>query len=117
MNDRTMRGLNLVFRFALELVALVALFLWGVSLSGELIVQVIFGLGAPALAMTVWALFVSPKASRRLRDPGRLAVEIVVFGAAVLAFVSLGEWILAVLLAAAVTLSTGLMFYWGQRRY
>ena len=86
MNEGSMRGLNLVFRFVLELVVLVALFLWGVSVSGELIVQVVLGLGAPAIALTVWGLFVAPKASRRLPDPQRLAVEIVVFGAGVLAF-------------------------------
>jgi hypothetical protein len=115
MSVRTMRDLNLAFRFVLELVVLVALFLWGVSASGELIVQVVLGLGAPALAIAVWGLFVAPKASRRLPDPARLAVEIVVFGAGVLAFLARGDMLLALLLAAAAALSLGLMYSWGQR--
>jgi len=117
MNERSMRSLNLVFRFVLELVVLVALFLWGVSVSGDLIVQVVLGLGAPALALTVWGLFVAPKASRRLPDPQRLALEIVVFGAGVLAFLATGELLLGLLLAAAATLSLALMWNWGQRGY
>ncbi len=110
-----MRNLNLVFRFILELVVLVALFLWGVATSGELLVRVVMGLAAPAAAIAIWGLFVAPKASRRLPDPQRLAVETVVFGAGVLAFASRGEWLLAVLLAAAATISLVLMSYWGQR--
>lgn len=115
MNDGSMRRLNLVFRFVLEIVVLVALFLWGTSVSDQLIVQVVLGLGAPALVIVVWALFVAPKASRRLPDPQRLAVEVVVFGAGVLAFLAAGHLVLAVLLAAASALSLWLMFDWGQR--
>ena len=112
-----MQSLNLVFRFTLEIVVLVALFLWGTSVSGELIVQVVLGLGAPAVVIVVWGLFVAPRASRRLPDPQRLAIEIVVFGTAVLAFLAIEEPILAVLLAAAAALSLFLMWSWGQRGY
>jgi hypothetical protein len=117
MSDRTLRSLNLAFRFILELVVLVALFLWGVSVSGELIVQVVLGLGAPAMVIGVWGAFVAPRASRRLPDPQRLAVEIVIFGAGVLAFAATGELILALLLAAAAALNLFLMWAWGQRAY
>ncbi len=115
MSERSMRNANLAFRFVLELVVLVALFLWGVSVSGWLPVQVVLGLGAPALAMAVWGLFVAPKASRRLPDPQRLAVEVVVFGAGVLAFLASGRLVPGLLLAASATLSLFLMWSWGQR--
>jgi hypothetical protein len=117
MSERSMRNLNLVFRFVLELVVLVALFHWGVSASDMLVVQVILGLGAPALAIAAWGLFVAPKASRRLPDPQRLAVEIVVFGAGVMAFLATGDTLLAVLLGAAAAMSLFLMWSWGQRAY
>ena len=115
MNERSMRNVNLLFRFVLELVVLVALFGWGVNVSDMLIIGILLGIGAPAIAVTVWGLFVAPKASRRLPDPQRLAVEIVVFGAGVLAFLATGRWLLGLLLAAAAALSLGLMWYWGQR--
>ncbi|HEY6507128.1 MAG TPA: YrdB family protein [Vicinamibacterales bacterium] len=115
MNDGSLRRFNLVFRFLLEIVVLVALFLWGTSISDQLIVQVLLGIGAPAVVIAVWAIFVAPKASRRLPDPQRLAVEVVVFGAGVLAFLAAGQLLLAVLLAIASGLNLWLMFDWGQR--
>jgi hypothetical protein len=115
MTERSMRELNLAFRFVLEIVVLLALALWGFSASGELIVRLLLGLGAPAIAIAVWATFVSPKAPRRLPDPTRLGLEVVVFGAGVLALILAGHVIPGVLLALAAALSLGLMVYWGQR--
>ena len=117
MNERTMMSLNLALRFILEMVVLVALFVWGISVSDELILQVLFGVGFPLVAVIVWGLFVAPKASRRLPDPARLVVEIGVFGMGVLAFILSGYLLLGLLLAAASALSLFLMFYWGQRGY
>jgi hypothetical protein len=110
-----MRRLNLGFRFILEMLALVALFLFGLSLSDDLPVQLVLAICLPLLAMTVWGLFVAPKASRRLDDPARLAVELVVWFAGVLAFGFAVSWILAILFGLAVFISLVLMFYWGQR--
>ena len=67
--------------------------------------------------MATWGLFVAPKASRRLPDPPRLAVELIVWFAAVLALWFAVSWLLAVMFGLAVLISLGLMFYWGQRAY
>jgi hypothetical protein len=115
MRERSMRELNLAFRFILELVVLVALAIWGFGASSEPIVALILGIGVPAVVIVVWATFVSPKAPRRLPDPARLGVEVVVFGAGVLALVLAGQPVAAVLLAIAAALSLGLMQFWGQR--
>ena len=115
MSERSMRRLNLGFRFILEMLALVALFLLGLSLSDDLPVQLVLAICLPLLAMIVWGLFVAPKASRRLDDPARLAVELVVWFAGVLAFGFAVSWILAILFGLAVLISLVLMFYWGQR--
>ena len=110
-----MRELNLVFRFILELVVLVALAIWGFGASSEPIVALILGVGAPAIAIVVWATFVSPRAPRRLPDPARLALEAAVFGAGVLALVLAGQVVPGIILAIAAALSLGLMLFWGQR--
>jgi hypothetical protein len=115
MDEQAMKGLNLAFRFVLEMLVLVALFLLGWSLSGSLPVQLVLGLGLPAIVMVVWGLFVAPRASRRLDDPVRLAVELVVWFAGALAFGLAVSWILALLFGLAVLLSLVLMLYWGQR--
>lgn len=115
MNERSMRSINLALRFVLELVVLVALALWGFNASDELVMQLLLGLGAPAIAIAVWGTFVAPKAARRLEDPTRLALEIVVFGAGVVAFVAGGQLLLGVLLGVAAAISLALMFLWDQR--
>jgi Protein of unknown function (DUF2568) len=115
MNERSMRSLNLAFRFVLEMLALVALFLLGLSISDSLLFQVVLGLGMPAIAILVWGLFVAPKASRRLPDPTRLAVESGVWLAGAIAFWLAAGLLVAVLFGAAVVVNLVLMSYWGQR--
>jgi len=115
MNERSMRGINLAFRFVLELVVLVALALWGFNASDELIIQLVLGVGAPAVAIAVWGTLVAPRAMRRLEDPTRLVLELVVFGAGVVAFAASGRLLLGVLLAVAAAISLALMFLWDQR--
>lgn len=117
MSERTMRSLNLAFRFILEMTVLVALFLLGTSISDELVVQVVLGIGLPSLAITVWGLFVAPRSVRRLPDPARLVVELIVFGAGVVAFILSGNLVLSVLLGVAAPISIALMFFWDQRAY
>jgi hypothetical protein len=117
MDERTMRSLNLAFRFVLELTVLVALFMAGMSLSSDLLIGTALGLGLALVAIAIWGLFVAPKASRRLEDPTRVVVELGVFGAGAIAFVVSGNLVLALLLAAAAIISVMLMFLWGQRGY
>ena len=117
MDERTMRKLNLGFRFVLEIIVLVALFLWGAAISDEFIVQVVLGLVFAGVAVVVWGLFVAPKARRRLPDPARLVVELGVFGFGALAFILSGNLVLGILLGAAAVISIALMFLWDQRAY
>jgi hypothetical protein len=115
MDEQSMKGINLAFRFILEMIVLVAMFLFGMSLSDELLIGLVLGVGLAAVVMTVWGLFVAPKASRRLPDPTRLAVESVVFFIGVLALGFAVSWLLAIMFGLAVLISLTLMFFWGQR--
>ena len=115
MDERSMKNLNLAFRFILELIALAAVFLFGLSLSDELVIGLIAGLVLVIGVLAVWGLFVAPKASRRLSDPTRLAVEVIVWSLAVLALGFAASWLLAAMFGLAVLISLILMFLWGQR--
>jgi len=115
MDEQTMKGLNLGFRFVLEMLVLVALFLFGWSLSDSLPAQLVLGLSLPAIVIVVWGLFVAPRATRRLDDPVRLAVELVIWFVGALAFGFAVSWLLTMLFGLAVLVSLILMFYWGQR--
>lgn len=115
MSERTMQSLNLAFRFILELLVLVALLLWGLQSSDSLPLQLVAGLGAPTLVMGVWGLFVAPKATRRLPDPARLVVELVIWTLGALALTVVVSPIVGIMFGAAVVISLALMFIWDQR--
>ena len=81
-----------VVRFACEIAAVVAL-VW----AGWLLLGVLAG----AVVILVWGAFVAPRAARRLSDPARLAVELVIFTCAAAAFVDVGQLVLAGVFALA----------------
>ena len=104
-----MKPLNLGLRFVLELCMLVALGIWGFS------ENIVLGVAAPLAAAVVWGLWIAPKATRRLRDPARLALELLLFGAAGAALAVAGHALAAAVFLAAVALSEVLMLAWRQR--
>jgi hypothetical protein len=95
-----MLAINLTVRFLLELCALAALGYWGFTTGSGPLGKAFLGLGAPILAAVVWGAFVAPKAMRPLRDPGKLLVELLVFGAAAGGLFLAGQPFLAGLLLA-----------------
>ena len=104
-----MKPLNLGLRFVLELCMLVALGIWGFS------ENVVLGIAAPLAAAVVWGLWIAPKATRRLRDPLRLALELLLFGAAGVGLAAADHPLAAAVFLATVALSEVLMLAWGQR--
>jgi hypothetical protein len=86
-------------RFACEIAAVVAFVWWGWP---------IVGIVAGAAVIVIWGAFVAPKATRRLADPARGTLELVIFGAATAAFVSVGQTLLAIAFAVAAAVSAGL---------
>jgi Protein of unknown function (DUF2568) len=109
------RPANAGLRFVLELCALAAVAYWGwTETSGPL--RWLLVIGTPFAVALVWGRWIAPKAARPLRDPLRLAVELLVFGSAVAALVRTHEPVLAIVLAGATSLHLALTFLLGQRR-
>ena len=81
--DRVM--VLLAVRFLAELGMLVCLGIGGWQLGDSLLASVLLGVVLPLVAAVVWGRWVAPRASRRLRDPARLGVEVTLFAAALLA--------------------------------
>jgi hypothetical protein len=90
-------------RFACEIAAVVAFVWWGWP---------IWGIVAGVVVIVVWGAFVAPKSARRLADPARGVLELVIFGAATAAFISVRQTVLAIVFAVAAAGSAGL-----SRRY
>jgi len=84
-------------------VAFATLALWGFT-AWPLPWNIVAGLGAPALAVLVWALFVSPRAVLAVHPFVRAIVELFVYAAATIAWWSMGHaWIGLVFAIVAVT--------------
>jgi hypothetical protein len=109
-----MHAANDGLRFLLELCALAAVAYWGWSEHGGLWRWVLV-VAAPLAVATLWGKTIAPKAKRRVRDPWRLAVELLVFGSAVAALVDADQAVLAIVLGAAVAIHIALTFVLGQR--
>ena len=90
-------------RFACEIAAVVAVVWWGWP---------VLGIVAGAVVIFLWGAWVAPKAKRRLSDPARFVLELVIFGAATAAFAAVGQTVLAAVFAVAAVASAGL-----SRRY
>lgn len=103
-----MKELNLGVRFLLELCLLAALAYAGLQVS------VVLAVAAPLAAAVVWGLFVSPKARVPLSTVPWVAVQAVLFGAAVVGLVLAGNALLGVLFAIAVAVNVALVLFWGR---
>ena len=100
-----MSAVNLTVRFACEVALVVALVWWGWPLLG-------IALGAAAIA--VWAAWIAPKARRRLADPLRLGLELVLFAAATAAFWAVGQHTVAVVFAVLAVGTALLVRRWPE---
>ena len=98
-------GPNDVLRFFLELFAFVTLGIWGFTAFPLPWPGVLIGLGAPALAILVWALFGSPKAVFHVDPFGQALVEIAVFSAAAIAWWTMGQPVVAGVFAVVAAVS------------
>lgn len=98
-------------RFASELGMLAALGVggWTLGAPAGAVLGVLLAAALPVLAAVVWGRWVAPRASRRLQDPARLGVEVVLFGAAAggLALSGRVGWAVALGLLWAVTAPFG----------
>lgn len=75
-------ALNLTLAFGLELAALAAFGLWGVSFRSTPVSRAILSVGAPLLMAILWGTFLSPKAAVPLSLPYRSSLKFAVFALA-----------------------------------
>jgi hypothetical protein len=92
----------LAVRFLAELGMLAALAWGGWHLTDTTPFSLLLAVALPAAAATVWARWVAPRASHRLADPARLAVEVTLFAGAFLALQAGGASLPAMLVGVAL---------------
>ncbi|MDI3342066.1 MAG: YrdB family protein [Sphaerobacter sp.] len=105
---------NLALRFLLELCALAALAYWGFHTGEGTLARIALGIGAALLAAVIWGTFVAPNAAVAVGSPVRLALELLVFGAAVAGLLTAGRPSLGIALGVVYIINRVLMAIWGQ---
>jgi Protein of unknown function (DUF2568) len=108
------KNANLALAFFLELGVLAALAFWGFQTGQGTIARFALGIGAPAVAIVVWALFGSPQAVWHLNGVYRLLLQVVFFGSAAVALFAAGQHVLGVVFALVFVLNTVLVSALGQ---
>jgi hypothetical protein len=79
------RGALLTVRFCTELALLVVLAFAGAGLGDGAATSIVLGVLLPTGAAVTWGALIAPRARRRLADPARLGLELVLFAGAAVA--------------------------------
>jgi hypothetical protein len=103
---------NLALAFFLELGVLAAWGYWGFVVGPNLLLKLLFGIGVPALAIVIWALFGAPTARWHLYGIWRIVLGVIFFGSAALALYLANKpiWGLAFFLVFALNWGLGYAF-------
>ena len=107
------KNANLALTFFLELGVLVALGYWGFQTGQGTVAQFALGLGTPAAAIVLWALFGAPRARWHLTGIYRILLQIVFFGSAALALAVAVNPVLGITWALVCIINIGLNYAWG----
>lgn len=103
---------NAGLRFLLELAALGAIGLWGWRVTEVAALRWTLALGLPLVMAVLWGTFLSPKAAVPLGTWPTVALQLLVFAAAVLALVGSGfRWLGIAFAAVAVLNAAGLLLW------
>ena len=107
-----MKSVALAIRFLLELAALAAFAYWGSQSGGSTGGDVALAIAAPLAMALIWGRYLAPKSPRRLVNPGRLVLEIVIFGLATAALATAGSGALAAVFGVVAAVDTALVHAW-----
>jgi hypothetical protein len=109
-----LKNLNLGLRFVLEICLIVALAYSGLHISQNSMLKWILCLLLPVLAATIWGRYIAPRASHPLKRPVRLAVELLLFGSAIVLLYLVGQKAAAAVFAISVVVNELLILVWRQ---
>ncbi|GAA0998067.1 YrdB family protein [Subtercola frigoramans] len=98
-------GPNDILRLLLELFAFFSIGLWGFLAWPPPVFNWVFGIGAPLFAIVLWGLFRSPRAVFSLDPFGKALVEIVIMGSGALAWLVMGQWLVALVFGLVAVVS------------
>ena len=105
---------NVILRFLLELFGLYIYGYWGYKMGTTAIIKWGLAAGIPVMIALVWGLFGSPKATFQLSGLSHLLLEICIFLLPVALLINLGKVQLAGFYGIIVIVNRILMYVWEQ---
>lgn len=109
-----LKNVNLLIVFLLELCVLVVLGYWGFETGQGIIFKVVLGIGAPVVAIVIWAIFGAPASKRRLQGIWYWLLKVVFFGSAIVALFIANQPALGAAFAVIFVLNSVLVYVWKQ---
>jgi hypothetical protein len=110
----TLKLLNLLVRFLLELCMLAAVGYWGFKSQSGWMMKTLLGIGLPILIATLWGLFVAPKAVYPLRGASHLTLELLLLFSGTAALFASGKPALGWAYTLTLVINRILIFIWKQ---
>jgi Protein of unknown function (DUF2568) len=110
----TLKSINAGLAFVLELVMLTAIGYWGFYGGKSSLAKWILGIGLPVLTAVAWAMFLAPRAARRLGNISGNLLSLILFLAAAGALFSTGHTVLAIIFASTAIVNRALILLWKQ---
>ncbi len=107
-----LKSLNLALTFFLELAMLAALAYAGFQIASSL--RVVVGIGAPLVAILIWARFMAPKSPTRLTGTGYLIAKFALFGIAAIGLALAGQVTWAIIFIVVSLVNQVLLGVWGE---
>jgi hypothetical protein len=108
------KNVNLALAFLLELGVLAALGYWGFHIGQGTLAKFALGIGAPAVAVVIWACFGAPRAIWHLQGIWLFILRIIFFGSAVVALFIAVQRVWGVIFALLFVVNMALIYIWKQ---
>ena len=105
---------NLALALVLELGVLVALAYWGFAIGATIPVKIVLGIGTPAAAILVWAIWGAPRSQRRLQGISYWLLRVVFDAAGAVALYVANQHTWGVIFALVAALNCILGYVWKQ---
>ncbi len=109
-----LKPLFLTIAFLLEIGMLIAFFMWGFRQGSAVAIKYAYGIGAALLLAVFWGVFMSPKASFKIGFALKMAIEIVLFAAAVFMSYQIGYKKSAIFFGIATVFKEVLSLVYGE---
>src|SRR4051812_14825286 len=93
---------------------LVALAYWGFKAGSGLFLQFVLGIGAPVIALVIWARFMAPNSATRLKGAPYFVVKAILYGVAAICLASAGQPRLAIIFVIVAVINEVLIAVWKQ---